>query len=101
MRSGLLAGIATVHDLAGTAGWVRVQLQAERLDRVPEVLAGLDLPFMVEQPEALRGLLRRLAGRLVDGAENVQHVAPQSDRSATCPMAFAVWMPGQSGNNSS
>lgn len=63
VRSRLPAGIATVHDIADVDGWVRVRLRAERLDWVPAVLAGLGLPFAVEHPEALRGLVRSLAER--------------------------------------
>jgi predicted DNA-binding transcriptional regulator YafY len=69
VRSQLPAGIATVHDIAHLDGWVRVQLRAERLDWVPAVLAGLGLPFAVEHPEALRGLIRSLAKRLTAGAD--------------------------------
>ena len=55
--------------------WVRVRLWAEQLDWVPAVLVGLGLPFVVEQPAALRDLLRALAVRLTaaaDGGEPVQ-----------------------------
>jgi predicted DNA-binding transcriptional regulator YafY len=68
VRSQLPAGLATVHDIAHLDGWVRVRLQAERLDWVPAVLAGLGLPFAVEHPETLRGLLRSLAKRLTAAA---------------------------------
>jgi predicted DNA-binding transcriptional regulator YafY len=68
VRSRLPAGIATMHDIADVDGWVRVRLRAERLDWVPAVLAGLGLPFVVEHPEALRGLVRSLAERLTAAA---------------------------------
>ncbi|MFB6725368.1 helix-turn-helix transcriptional regulator [Kribbella sp. NPDC056345] len=52
---------------------VRVELRAERLDWVPALLAGLDLPFVIEQPDELREhvsqlaeRLRRIGGRPVD-----------------------------------
>jgi WYL domain len=45
-------------------GWVRVQLQAERLDWVPAVLASLDRPFVIDHPKALRDQVRALARRL-------------------------------------
>ena len=48
----------------GGEGWVRVRLQAERLDWIPAVLAGLDRPFVIEQPAALRDQVRALARRL-------------------------------------
>jgi predicted DNA-binding transcriptional regulator YafY len=69
VRSRLPAGLATVHDIAHVDGWVRVRLRAERLHWVPTVLAGLGLPFAVEQPEALRDLLRSLAERLTAAAD--------------------------------
>jgi hypothetical protein len=37
--------------------WFHVQLQAERLDWLPSVLASLDLPFIVERPDELRELI--------------------------------------------
>jgi predicted DNA-binding transcriptional regulator YafY len=49
-------------------GWVRVRLQAERLDWVPALLAGLDRPFVIESPDALRDQVRGLAGRLASYA---------------------------------
>jgi predicted DNA-binding transcriptional regulator YafY len=58
-----------VHEIAHLDGWVRVRLQAERLDWIPAVLAGLNLPFAVEHPEALRGLVRSLAKRLTAAAD--------------------------------
>ncbi len=62
------AGLATAADDTDRAGWVRVLMRAERLDWVPGVLAGLGLPFVVEQPEALRDLVRSLGERLVVSA---------------------------------
>jgi predicted DNA-binding transcriptional regulator YafY len=59
-------GIATVDELGD--GWVRVRLQAERLDWVPGVLAGVDRPFVIEAPEALRAEVRALAQRLTRSA---------------------------------
>ncbi|WP_261570318.1 helix-turn-helix transcriptional regulator [Frankia gtarii] len=74
VRAQLPAGLATVHDIVhvdGRAivdGWVRVRLQAERLDWVPAVLVGLGFPFVVEEPDELRDLLRSLAARLTTAA---------------------------------
>jgi predicted DNA-binding transcriptional regulator YafY len=57
-------------DAAGDGdGWVRVRLQAERLDWIPAVLAGLDRPFVIEHPAALRDEVRALARRLTGYAE--------------------------------
>ena len=68
VRARFPAGIAAVEDIADVDGWVRVRLRAERLDWVPAVLAGLGLRFAVEHPEALRGLVRSLAERLIAAA---------------------------------
>lgn len=62
------AGIATVSDLTDAAGWVRVQMRAERLNWVPGVLAGLSLPFIIERPDSLRDLVRSLAEQLAAAA---------------------------------
>lgn len=48
------------------AGWSRVRLQAERLDWIPAVLAGLDRRFEIHAPDALREQVRALARQLVD-----------------------------------
>ncbi len=74
-------GIATLHNITDGDGWVRVQMRAERLDWVPGVLAGLGLPFVVERPDALRGLLRTLAGQLVAAAsvDRSQDGEPSAD----------------------
>ena len=48
--------------------WLRVDLRAERLDWVPAVLASLDRPFVIEQPDELRGLVIALAERLTASA---------------------------------
>lgn len=63
------AGIATVEGLPDEYGWVRVRLQAERLEWVPSVLASLDRPFVIERPDALREHVHALARRLAAGAE--------------------------------
>jgi predicted DNA-binding transcriptional regulator YafY len=61
VRSRLPVGLATVEEAGGP---VRVRLRAERLDWVPALLAGLDLPFVVESPDELRDAVRALARRL-------------------------------------
>ncbi|MFC4942900.1 helix-turn-helix transcriptional regulator [Pseudonocardia sp. GCM10023141] len=85
VRSRLPTGLATVHPVPDRDGWVRVRLQAERLDWVPAVLAGLDLPFAVEEPEALRDLLRSLAARLSSGAEATPLAPAPTDPTAPTP----------------
>ncbi len=70
VRRGFPAGIATVAALPDDDGaWVRVQLRAEQLDWIPGLLATVDRPFVVEQPEALRGHVRAAAQRLAAGAD--------------------------------
>ncbi|MER5726764.1 YafY family protein [Streptomyces sp. NPDC002138] len=71
----LPAGIAVVRNLptaggaeAGPEQWSRVELRAERLDWVPAVLAAMDLPFVIEGPDELRGLVEGLADRLARSA---------------------------------
>ena len=63
VRRRLPASLAAVEAL-DEPGWVRVRLQAERLDWVPALLAGLGHPFVVEQPAALRDEVVALARRL-------------------------------------
>jgi len=60
-------------------------MRAERLDWVPGVLAGLGLPFVVERPDALRGLLRTLAAQLV-AASSVDR-SQDGELSADAPIA--------------
>ena len=51
-----------------TGHWLRVELRAERLDWLPAVLASLDRPFIIEQPDELRALVAGLASRLAASA---------------------------------
>jgi predicted DNA-binding transcriptional regulator YafY len=53
-----------------TASWWQVELQVERLDWLPAVLASLDRPFVIEQPEELRTLVTALADRLLESAHH-------------------------------
>jgi predicted DNA-binding transcriptional regulator YafY len=65
-----MPGPATAIDQAeGEPGWVRVRWRVERLDWVPSVLAGLGLPFVIEEPAELRDRMRALAGQLASWAE--------------------------------
>ena len=85
IRSGLPEGIALIEEIpdepptatanesahaaetdtpTSTDGWFRVRLRAERLEWLPAILAGLDCPFVIEQPTELRELVRDLARRL-------------------------------------
>ncbi|HEY5151644.1 MAG TPA: YafY family protein, partial [Mycobacterium sp.] len=70
VRRRLPPAVATVHDGdekghdGEEEGWVRVRINAERLDWVPAVLAGLGVPFVIEGPDALRDLVRTLSLQL-------------------------------------
>ena len=64
IRTRLPAAVATLAPVPDSPEWVRVRIRAERLDWIPAVLAALDRPFVVEQPAALRELVRALARRL-------------------------------------
>jgi len=46
-----------------------VRWRAQRLDWVPSVLAGLDRPFAIEEPDELRERVRVLAEQLASWAE--------------------------------
>lgn len=62
--SRLPAGLALVEQDASDPAWLRVRVRAERLDWVPALLAGLDRPFVVEEPAELVGLVGAFAARL-------------------------------------
>jgi hypothetical protein len=57
-----------------TEHWSRVELNAERLDWLPAVLASLDLPFIIERPAELRDLVAALADRLLRSARRSPHL---------------------------
>ena len=76
VRARIPASVAVVEELRAEPGWVRVQLQAERLDWVPALLAGLDRPFVIESPGALRDQVRALAGRLASYADQDSDLDP-------------------------
>ncbi|MFJ4836997.1 helix-turn-helix transcriptional regulator [Streptomyces sp. NPDC088746] len=67
----LPAGVAIVEEPPSpgdgdpeTEYWSRVELRVERLDWLPAVLASIDRPFVIERPDALRGLVEAFAERL-------------------------------------
>jgi predicted DNA-binding transcriptional regulator YafY len=75
IRARFPASVATVAERPAAGGpdpqaesWLRVELQAERLDWLPPLLASLDRPFAVERPVELRDLIAALAGRLAASA---------------------------------
>jgi predicted DNA-binding transcriptional regulator YafY len=78
IRARLPASVASVEESMSTGGagpqterWLRIELRAERLDWLPPVLASLDLPFVIERPDELRGLVIALADRLATSARRV------------------------------
>jgi predicted DNA-binding transcriptional regulator YafY len=48
--------------------WLRVRIRAEQLDWLPGLLASLDRPFLIEEPQELRSLVATLADRLAASA---------------------------------
>ncbi|WP_020499511.1 helix-turn-helix transcriptional regulator [Sciscionella marina] len=60
--------IATLEELDPDTPWLRARIRAQRLEWIPPLLAALDRPFVIEGPEALRKLVRALAGRLAEHA---------------------------------
>ena len=77
IRARLPASVANVEEppSAGAADlqterWLHVELRAERLDWLPPVLASLNLPFIIERPDDLRGLVTALADRLASYASH-------------------------------
>jgi predicted DNA-binding transcriptional regulator YafY len=61
--------VATIEPVNGEPGWVRARWRVQRLDWVPSVLAGLDRPFVIEEPDELRERVRALAEQLATYAE--------------------------------
>lgn len=63
--------IAVLENTADEPGtpWVRARIRAQRLEWIPPLLAALDRPFVIEQPDTLRDLVRALAGRLAKHAD--------------------------------
>jgi predicted DNA-binding transcriptional regulator YafY len=71
IRTALPASVATVAEATPKSGdghrtrrWLRVELRVERLDWLPPLLASLDLPFSIEQPDELGDAVAALAERL-------------------------------------
>jgi predicted DNA-binding transcriptional regulator YafY len=62
--------VGTLTDAGGAAGGgVLLRAQAERLDGMAHLLAGLGWPFVIREPAALRTAVRDLAGRLAAQAD--------------------------------
>ena len=75
-------GLAVLEPI--DESWVRVRLNAERLDWVPALIAGLDRPFVIEQPAELRRRVSEFADRLAGWAGTAPPgsppVGPGADR---------------------
>src|SRR6516164_1501003 len=69
VRMRMPGSIATIEPVTGEPGWVRARWRVQRLDWVPSVLAGLDRPFVIEEPGELRERVRALAGQLATYAD--------------------------------
>jgi predicted DNA-binding transcriptional regulator YafY len=59
-------GLAVVEVI--DESWVRVRLNVESLDWLPALIAGLDRPFVIEQPDELRERMSEFAHRLTGWA---------------------------------
>jgi predicted DNA-binding transcriptional regulator YafY len=62
-------GVALVQQIDSEPAWVRVRLRADRLDWLPALIAGVDEPFVVEEPAELRELIHAFARRLDASAD--------------------------------
>lgn len=84
VRARIPSGLALVEE-ADEAGWVRMRLHAERLDWVPALLAGLDRPFLIEEPAALRDRVLALARRLEQYAGQTVSSAKETRAESATP----------------
>ncbi|RKE18809.1 YafY family protein [Streptomyces sp. TLI_171] len=67
IRAHFPTGLALIAD-PDPEGWCAVDLQVDRLDWIPGVLAALDRPFRIDRPTELGGRVRALAARLAESA---------------------------------
>jgi predicted DNA-binding transcriptional regulator YafY len=81
IRTRLPASVAVVEERSSvgaaerhTERWLGVRIRAERLDWLPGLLASLDRPFVIEQPEELRTLVGALAHRLAASGQRTTTV---------------------------
>jgi predicted DNA-binding transcriptional regulator YafY len=65
----LLPPSVAVLDDTPDGSWVRVRIRAERLDWIPGLLVGTGRRFVVEHPEELRLLVRKLGEQLLEAAD--------------------------------
>ena len=69
VRRRMPGSVAAIEPVTGEPGWVRARWRVQRLDWVPSVLAGLDCPFVIEEPDELRERVRALAEQFATYAE--------------------------------
>jgi predicted DNA-binding transcriptional regulator YafY len=69
VRMRMPGSVAAIEPVPGEPAWVRARWRVQRLDWVPSVLAGLDCPFVIEEPGELRERVRALAEQLATYAE--------------------------------
>jgi hypothetical protein len=79
-------GLAVVKPV--DESWVRVRLNAERLDWVPALIAGIDRPFVLESPAKLRDQMDDLMPdwrkELQARPEPQPHLMPNTARCGRC-----------------
>jgi predicted DNA-binding transcriptional regulator YafY len=93
IRARLPASVATLEELpppprtqAQTQRWFRAELQVEQLDWLPPLLASLERPFVIDQPDELRGLTIALADRLASSArQSSQPAAGTAAQPSSAP----------------
>ena len=73
-------GLATLEEVPAPSDgpWFRAELQVEDLRWLPPLLASLDRPFRIEQPEELRVLTVALADRLAASARGSDPPGPRA-----------------------
>ncbi|MEJ7648976.1 MAG: YafY family protein [Nakamurella sp.] len=64
IRARLPAVVIASAEPGPDPDWTTVRIHAQRLDWIPGVLAGLGVPFVIDRPDELRGLVRSLAADL-------------------------------------
>ncbi|MFI7548067.1 helix-turn-helix transcriptional regulator [Actinoplanes sp. NPDC049599] len=57
-------GLAVLEPAAEEDSWLRVRINAQSLEWLPALIAGLDRPFVIEEPAELRVRMREFAERL-------------------------------------
>lgn len=62
-------GLAVIEPIDDS--WVRVRLNAERLDWVPALIASFDRPFVIEEPAELRDQMGEFARRITKWANTI------------------------------